>query len=390
MKLILTLESGAEHGRLLLLRIGQSLTIGRSEMADVPIPTDDQLSRIHFSVACANDGCHLRDLESRNGTLVNGRPVVAQLLRDGDRVVAGQTKFAVTIEGRSAPPPKADAVAPSGRTDGTNALSTDENAADSDRSVSDPLASHALPTGRISPSGPRGASAAGGTAASDTAYPFREGLADEDPSVRREALFAAVWTGQPWCLEHCREAARRPTPDNWESIQMFGILAPPGDLDTILSLGRDPNLGGRRFEILASFGHPAIVPFLLSEMDSENPAAAIAAGRAFSVILGADIDSDRRATLPPEDGSTPDAFEEAFLEEGVLPSPEAARKHWGEIRDRSAEWTRIRQGIDVGGTVSPLALAGLDMRGRWEHHLRERHFGRSLTPLSEVLAFRPA
>src|SRR6056297_802377 len=72
-KLILTLESGAEHGRLLLLRLGQSLTIGRSEMADVPIPTDDQLSRVHFSVACANDGCHLRDLESRNGTLVNDR-----------------------------------------------------------------------------------------------------------------------------------------------------------------------------------------------------------------------------------------------------------------------------------------------------------------------------
>lgn len=367
MKLILTLESGAEHGRLLLLRTGQSLTIGRSEMADVSIPTDDQLSRVHFSVACANDGCHLRDLESRNGTLVNGRPVVAQLLRDGDRIAAGRTRFAVTIEGRSAPPLKADATVSSAQRIGTDAL----------------------PIGTSDSSRPRVNSIPGESVASDAGFPFRDALSDEHPSVRREALFAAVWTGQPWCLEHCREAARRPTPDNWESLQMFGVLAPPGDLDTILSLGRDPSLGGRRFEILASFGHPAVVPFLLSEMESENPAVAIAAGRAFSLMLGADIDSDRRATLPPEDGSTPDAFEEAFLEEGVLPSPEAARKHWGEIRDRSAERTRIRQGIDVSGIVSPQALAELDMRGRWEHHLRERHFGRSLTPLCEVLAFRP-
>lgn len=374
MKLILTLESGGEHGRLLLLRIGQSLTIGRSEMADVPIPADTQLSRVHFTVACATDGCHLRDLESRNGTLVNGRPVVAQLLRDGDRVVAGQTRFAVTIEPRSAPPLKADATVPSAERIGTDASPT---------GTTDPA-------GTTDPSELRGDPIARGSVGSDPGFPFREALSDEHASVRREALFAAVWTGQPWCLEHCREAAADPSSDRWETLQMFGILATPDDLDAMLSLGRDTNLGSRRFEILASFGHPAVVPFLLSEMENENPAIAVAAGHAFSVMLAAAVDSDRRVTLPPEDGSTPDAFEQAFLDEAVLPSPAAARKHWEQVRDRSAEATRIRQGIDVSGIVSPQALANLDMRGRWEYHVRQRHFGRSLIPLSELLAFRPA
>ena len=42
-------------------------------------------------------GAVLRDLASRNGTKVSGRPVTAVQLADGDLIVAGETRFLVKI-----------------------------------------------------------------------------------------------------------------------------------------------------------------------------------------------------------------------------------------------------------------------------------------------------
>ncbi len=56
------------------------------------------MSGVHFVVECDETGCRIRDLNSSNGTLVNGTKVGAATLQDGDQIVAGQTRFSVRTE----------------------------------------------------------------------------------------------------------------------------------------------------------------------------------------------------------------------------------------------------------------------------------------------------
>ena len=66
---------------------------GRSGLA---IPEDKLLSRKHFSICVTEEGWLLRNLNSKNGTGVNGveEKVRQRLLRDGDLILAGNHIFA--------------------------------------------------------------------------------------------------------------------------------------------------------------------------------------------------------------------------------------------------------------------------------------------------------
>ena len=68
--------------------------LGRDDSADVVLD-DPGISRRHAEVRVTHDGprqvAHLRDLGSTNGTYVNGDPVDACPLHDGDRVTMGRT-----------------------------------------------------------------------------------------------------------------------------------------------------------------------------------------------------------------------------------------------------------------------------------------------------------
>src|SRR5262245_21614925 len=48
------------------------------------------------------DGCRIVDLKSKNGTQVNGVPIVEAPLKDGDRILLGkfQLTFSKTLEGK--------------------------------------------------------------------------------------------------------------------------------------------------------------------------------------------------------------------------------------------------------------------------------------------------
>jgi len=81
------------------LRPGDSQRVGRSGYkADMVIPSDQRMSSGHFVVSCEEDGCYVSDMESTNGTFVNGQRI-GQLTRlhDGDEIVAGSTTFNVQI-----------------------------------------------------------------------------------------------------------------------------------------------------------------------------------------------------------------------------------------------------------------------------------------------------
>jgi len=70
--------------------------IGSHPRSDLRI-ADPRVSRFHCEVAIEKDGAHLRDLGSRNGTLLDGVEVRDALLRPGSLIVAGQSTIQFSV-----------------------------------------------------------------------------------------------------------------------------------------------------------------------------------------------------------------------------------------------------------------------------------------------------
>lgn len=71
------------------------LVVGRHVEGPGCIPESEEMSRRHFSITAA-DGCFIiKDLQSRNGTWIDGvpDPVQSRVLRDGDFILAGSKAF---------------------------------------------------------------------------------------------------------------------------------------------------------------------------------------------------------------------------------------------------------------------------------------------------------
>jgi hypothetical protein len=100
MRVIVEVASGPALGKKVLLMLGQTLKVGRTEWADFPVPHDARMSGVHFALDADAAGCCLRDLGSTNGTQLNGAPVTERVpLHSGDKIQAGETIFSVDIEG---------------------------------------------------------------------------------------------------------------------------------------------------------------------------------------------------------------------------------------------------------------------------------------------------
>ena len=69
--------------------------IGRGSHADFVLAGDDAVSRTHAEIAVRAGLCLIRDLDSCNGTLVNGRPIRRARLRRGDVLRLGETEIRV-------------------------------------------------------------------------------------------------------------------------------------------------------------------------------------------------------------------------------------------------------------------------------------------------------
>lgn len=70
---------------------GGPVTLGRDPSNDICFPDDRKLSRTHAEFRMQDDNWLLVDLNSRNGTVVNNRPVRQHPLRTGDVIRAGNT-----------------------------------------------------------------------------------------------------------------------------------------------------------------------------------------------------------------------------------------------------------------------------------------------------------
>jgi adenylate cyclase len=77
------------------------VTIGRSPECQIVLK-DFGISRTHARLVADEEGVRIQDLKSKNGTQVNGVPVVEAPLKDGDRILLGkfQLAFSKTLEGK--------------------------------------------------------------------------------------------------------------------------------------------------------------------------------------------------------------------------------------------------------------------------------------------------
>lgn len=100
---MLVLQRGSDAGLAWPLE-RRTFTVGRSPECDVVLD-DRQVSRFHARITWQGDHYEVEDLNSKNGTHLNGRDVIgAQPLRDGDEIqIALRYKLAFVDAGATAP-----------------------------------------------------------------------------------------------------------------------------------------------------------------------------------------------------------------------------------------------------------------------------------------------
>ncbi len=99
MKVQLVVVRGKPEGKVIPL-VGSNFKIGRGETCHLR-PNSEQVSREHAEFSISDDSVIVRDLGSRNGTLVNGKALTAECrLKDRDLVQVGPLTFAVSISDR--------------------------------------------------------------------------------------------------------------------------------------------------------------------------------------------------------------------------------------------------------------------------------------------------
>ena len=98
LKVILGTNAGKE-----IRLLGPKFLIGRAEDCHLR-PKSDLISRHHCVLLLEEQGLTVRDLGSRNGTLVNGQRVSGECeLKTGDNLEVGPLKFEVSVSALSAP-----------------------------------------------------------------------------------------------------------------------------------------------------------------------------------------------------------------------------------------------------------------------------------------------
>jgi pSer/pThr/pTyr-binding forkhead associated (FHA) protein len=97
MKVALKITSGKSAGKELSVNVDQFI-IGREEGCHLRVASD-AISRKHCRIKKENGAVTVRDLGSRNGTIVNGQKITDKIeLKPGDKMSVGPLQFEVLIE----------------------------------------------------------------------------------------------------------------------------------------------------------------------------------------------------------------------------------------------------------------------------------------------------
>jgi transcriptional regulator with GAF, ATPase, and Fis domain len=102
----LVIRQGRRWNDIFRLTSGQAITIGRASSNAIVIP-EEKCSRVHAEIVEVEGEWVLRDLQSRNGTLVNGVPIEQPTVLSGGDVIqiaSGQMEFVESLAGVFEPP----------------------------------------------------------------------------------------------------------------------------------------------------------------------------------------------------------------------------------------------------------------------------------------------
>src|SRR5688572_14868536 len=97
MQVNLKVVAGPYKGRIFSFTQHDSFLIGRSRDAHLYLPDDRYFSRNHCLLEINPPRSFLRDLNSTNGTFLNGQRVANASLQDGDRIQCGETVLVVEV-----------------------------------------------------------------------------------------------------------------------------------------------------------------------------------------------------------------------------------------------------------------------------------------------------
>ncbi len=102
MRITLTVTAGPHQGREFVFEEHETFLVGRASHAHFRLPKKDPyFSRTQFMIEVNPPRCRVTDMNSRNGTLVNGQLVSEFDLHDGDFIQGGVTTLRVRLEGVS-------------------------------------------------------------------------------------------------------------------------------------------------------------------------------------------------------------------------------------------------------------------------------------------------
>ena len=87
---VLSFVSGKDQGREFPLPSDLNIVIGRVSDADLLL-LDEKVSRKHARISTRDGKVEIQDLGSKNGTVVNGKPVKAAELHEGDEILIGSS-----------------------------------------------------------------------------------------------------------------------------------------------------------------------------------------------------------------------------------------------------------------------------------------------------------
>ena len=94
----LRVVAGPQRGHALPIAPGQQAIFGRSKTCDLRLE-DSALSRRHFLISDRGERCQLEDLDSQNGTFLNGRRLRGtQILQHLDLIAAGRHQLAYLLQ----------------------------------------------------------------------------------------------------------------------------------------------------------------------------------------------------------------------------------------------------------------------------------------------------
>lgn len=97
----LLVDKGPDRGKSITVEVGGQVVVGRDPNADLQL-SDQMASRRHFLIASRNGVFGMKDLNSANGTLLNGRQAEgARRLKSGDSIQVGETLMSWLPEGQT-------------------------------------------------------------------------------------------------------------------------------------------------------------------------------------------------------------------------------------------------------------------------------------------------